>query len=514
MYHIFKIECLFRFFLFSNIEKRDDKNVLFKFTNGSLIVTIRQGDISKEVCDAIVNPTNESMKPDGGLDAIIHQKMGEFFSDQVAAITNVMQQNACPVGQSRIFTAKFTRDPNIARFVINTVGPVYKKDEAERAAFHLQSCYYTSLALANIYALTSIAYPAISCGAFHFPPHEAAKVSIESIRQYSYHVQDVRFVLFDPQMFAIFVQEWTDYSQKINVEANVIDERPQSAIPTPLSHQPSSNYCVICKDQQISSDRQLLCNKCSDLSRSEIFNKVLQRLRAAAEKSFDALIKECGALKPLLSSYPLTYTPSQTFDQSIHKRDSVAEHYLQSHCNKRFRNLMPMAILGDGNCLYNTFVKLSGVGVTTEASSLTPIELRARNVVELVLNVKEYETKYASLSGILDNFQGYVIQEMVHDTNYAAVWDLLSISTVLNVNVMSVYPKVNGDSDMNYQNLNGAEFKPLITKDTADKSQSRIETTTTVQDVKILFSHCNKPTQLGIQKGWIPNHFVPLLSLR
>ena len=459
--------------------------------------------MSKEVCDAIVNPTNESMSHNGGLDTIIHQTMGSFFSDQVTAISQSMQQNACPVGQSRIFIAKFNRDSNSARYVINTVGPFYKKDEAERAAFHLQSCYYTSLALANIYGLTSIAYPAISCGAFHFPPHEAAQVSIESVRQYSYHVQDVRFVLFDPHMFDVFVEEWTAYAQKINIEANVSDERPQSAIPPPLSPLTLSRPCVLCKQQKSPIDPQLLCSQCSDLSRSEIFNRLLQALRSAGEQSLDELKEECGILKPILSSYPLVYTPSQTFDQSIHRRDIVAEYYLQIHCTKNFRNTMPMAILGDGNCFYNTFVKLSGVGATTESSSLTSVELRARNVIELVLNVNEYQAKYPNISIILDNFQKYVVEEMVHDTNYAAVWDLLSIPTVLNVKVISVYPKVNGDDDLVFKTLNSVEFTPLKTG-----------ATTSLIDVKLLFSHCNKPAQIGVKKDWTPNHFVPLLSFR
>ena len=510
---MYKIPILFLVLLFSIIENRDDKTVIFQFANGSLNVTIRQGDLSKETCDAIVNPTNLSMTHNGGLDTIIHQTMGQYFTDQVVAISNKMQQNACPVGQSRIFIARFNRDINIARFVINTVGPVYRKEEQEQAAFHLQSCYYTSLALANLYALTSIAYPAISCGANKFPPNEAAKVGIESVRQYSYHVKDVRFVLFDRHVFDIFVQEWTDYSEKVNREANIMDERDRPCTP-PLTPPPSSGrYCVLCKEKQLPIDRQLLCINCSNLSRSEIFNKFLHRLRCAGEKSYDDLRKECELLKPVLSSYPLVYTPAQTFDHSIHTRDSVAEHYLQIHCDRQFRKAMPVAIVGDGNCFYNTFVKLGGVGTTTEASSIKPVELRARNVIELVLNRNEYETKYTSLGVILDNFQKYVTNEMVHDTNYTSVWDFLSLPTVLNINVISVYPKVNGDDDMNYQTLNGNAFIPLINKDTTNNNQSKVATT--VKDVKILFSHCNKPVQLGTKKeNWTPNHFVPLLNLR
>ncbi|CAF2903090.1 unnamed protein product, partial [Rotaria sp. Silwood2] len=85
------------------IEKLDDKNIVFKFANGSLKVTIRQGDLSKEICDAIVNSTKGSMHPNGGLDETIHKTMGKLFVDQVEAVTREMQDNSCPIGQSRIF---------------------------------------------------------------------------------------------------------------------------------------------------------------------------------------------------------------------------------------------------------------------------------------------------------------------------------------------------------------------------------------------------------------------------
>ncbi|CAF3252539.1 unnamed protein product, partial [Rotaria sp. Silwood2] len=136
-----------------HIEKLDDENIVFKFANGSLKVTIRQGDLSKEICDAVVNPTKESMLPNGGLDETIHKTMGTLFVNQVIAVSQELQDNSCPIGQSRIFVAKNRQNRNIALFVINTVGPVYHSEEKEKSAFLLQSCYSTSFALANLYSL-------------------------------------------------------------------------------------------------------------------------------------------------------------------------------------------------------------------------------------------------------------------------------------------------------------------------------------------------------------------------
>ncbi|CAF1554167.1 unnamed protein product [Rotaria sp. Silwood1] len=501
-----------------NIRNIDDRSILFKFSNGSLEVTIRQGDISKEICDAIVNPTRVSMYPSGGLDEIMHKAMGKLFDDQVSAVSQEMKENACPVGQSRIFVAKNSQNPNVALFVINTVGPVYQTEEKEKSAFLLQSCYSTSLQLANLYSLTSIAYPAISCGANRFPPQEAAQVAIESVRQYSCNVKDVRFVLYERPIYDAFVKEWTDYAEKINQAAtttrSTIDERSRFRIASRSSFD-SIRDCILCDEQQLPPDREHLCIKCSELTRSRIFDRFLQRLCIAAETSLHELKKACKLLKPILNYYPLVYAPIQKFDQSIHKRDVAAEYYVQNHCDKQFRNSMPVAVVGDGNCFYNTFLKLSGAGATTEASAVTSVELRARNVVELVLRLNEYINKYASLEMILDSFEDYVRKEMVHDTHFASIWDLLSISTVLNIDVISVYPKVNGDEDIHYQLLNGKLFSPLINKHATYDTKSKITTLTGVNHVKILFTNCNKQLKIANKKeDWMPNHFVPLLSLR
>ncbi|CAF4891879.1 unnamed protein product [Rotaria sp. Silwood1] len=476
------------FFGFEHLQNMINYGSSFwSFLTGTCL-TIRQGDISKEICDAIVNPTRVSMHPNGGLDTIMHNVMGKLFADQVNAVSQEMQENACPVGQSRIFVAKTRQNPNVARFVINTVGPVYHLEEKEKAAFLLQSCYSTSLQLSNLYSLTSIAYPAISCGANHFPSQEAAQVAIESVRQYSCNVNDVRFVLYERPIYDAFVKEWTDYAEKINQAATTtttttIDERSRFRIASRSSFD-SIRDCILCNEQQLPADRKHLCIKCSELTRSMIFDRFLQRLCIAAETSLDELEKACKLLKPILDYYPLIYTPIQRFDQSIHKPDAAAEYFVQNHCDKQFRNSMPVAIVGDGNCFYNTFLKLSGAGATTEASAVTPVELRARNVVELVLHKNEYTTKYESLEMILDSFEDYVRKEMVHDTHFTSIWDLLSIPTVLDIDVISVYPKVNGDEDINYETLNGKRFSPLISKQTINDKQSKITKLTAVSDRK------------------------------
>lgn len=493
-----------------------DTHVTFKFANGLLAVTLKQGDLSTETCDAIVNTTNLSMNPNGGLDSFIHSKMGEFFSSQVAAASEGMGDNACPLGQSRIFLSKRNRDPNTARYVINTVGPMYKPEESEQAAFHLQACYSSSLGLANQYSLTSIAYPAISCGVYRFPPNEAAKIAIESVRNYAYGVKDVRFVLFDNALFKIFLGEWMSYAEKVNQTTAVAPsgDRFQGRSKRPLPTTSSSSKltvrnCTLCEEQPLPTGGKDLCVMCSNLSRPEIFDRILLILFNAGENSYNDLANSCKTLKSILTYYPLNYTPIKKYDHSSHQRDTVAEYYLQNQCDKKFRNGMPIAIVGDGNCFYNTFVKLGGAGSTTETSTITPVELRVRNIIELVLHRDDYTSKYSDLEAIRDNFESYVAREMVRDTNYAAIWDIFSLPTVLNINIITIYPYINSKEEIYYRAINDKTFRPLSSQGMASSGASND------RDVKLLFSHCNKPVQLGSnKKDWIPNHFVPILSLR
>ena len=496
----------------------------FTFNNGSLDVIIRHGDLTKEPCDAVVNPTNVSMVPDGGLDARIHEAMGQFFTDQVVAIHKDKKNFSCPVGQSRIFISKFNPAEGDPRYVISTAGPNYVEEGAERAAYLLKSCYYTSLAYANLYQLTSIAYPAISCGIREYPLDAAARVAIESIREFSYNVKQVRFVLFDRPVYEVFVREWTNYAEQVNKDANVIpspadDSLSLSNLKLTESISPTSTtstrYCNLCKVQKVSVDHQVLCESCSLLPRAELFKRCLQALRRAAKGAHDDLHSECQLLKAILPLYPISYTPVQKFDQAIYSADHTAEWYVQTHCSNAFRSTIPVSVAGDGNCFYNTFVRLSGVIAMSEAS-ITPVELRARNVIELVLNRETYVAKYASLEFLLDDFDGYVRKEMVYDTNYTAVWDIFSIATVLNINVRTVYPKVNGTADLQWEHLNDFCFTPLPNENGAMVRDSKSEAANERKEVKLLFSCCTRPSgfKSKTDKAWTPNHFVPLLSLK
>ncbi|HZW81051.1 MAG TPA: O-acetyl-ADP-ribose deacetylase [Candidatus Deferrimicrobiaceae bacterium] len=151
------------------------------------------GDITAETTDAIVNAANSSLLGGGGVDGAIHRAGG-------AAILAECRQIVSKIGSLSAGKAVITTGGNLsAKYVIHTVGPIYRDGERGEAE-QLASCHRECIRLADEHGLQSLSFPAISTGAFGYPVSPAAMIAISSTLEAlasAKHVNKVRFVLFD-----------------------------------------------------------------------------------------------------------------------------------------------------------------------------------------------------------------------------------------------------------------------------------------------------------------------------
>ncbi|MGA8433005.1 MAG: O-acetyl-ADP-ribose deacetylase [Candidatus Sulfotelmatobacter sp.] len=161
--------------------------------SGKTIEIHGPADITEESTDAIVNAANSSLLGGGGVDGAIHRAGGPAILAECRQI--VAEIGKLPAGKAVITTGGHL----LARHVIHTVGPIYgngKRDEAETLA----SCHEESVRVADERGLRSLAFPAISTGAYGYPVTEAAPIAIAAAMEAlisAGHVTLIRFVLFD-----------------------------------------------------------------------------------------------------------------------------------------------------------------------------------------------------------------------------------------------------------------------------------------------------------------------------
>jgi len=174
------------------------RGVVARTIAGRRIVVLR-GDITSQETDAIVNAANPSLCGGGGVDGAIHRAGGP-------AILAECQAYVHRHGTLRPGMAMSTSGGNLrARWVIHTVGPIYRSDGESEPV--LASAYQESLKLADRLELVSISFPAISAGAYGYPLNKAARVAVATISRYlagDTSLELVRLVCFSEDAYAVY----------------------------------------------------------------------------------------------------------------------------------------------------------------------------------------------------------------------------------------------------------------------------------------------------------------------
>ena len=156
---------------------------------GGTTLELTTGDITQQAdFDAVVNAANAQLRTGGGVAGAIHRAAGPGLEEESRPLAPIEP------GEAVITSGHDLPNPH----VIHCLGPVYGRDEPSDEL--LASCYREALALAEEYELRSVAFPALSTGAFGYPMDEAADVALGTVLDRMPELESVeriRFVLYD-----------------------------------------------------------------------------------------------------------------------------------------------------------------------------------------------------------------------------------------------------------------------------------------------------------------------------
>lgn len=171
---------------------------------GKRRLVLREGDLTKSRCEAIVNAANSGLLGGGGVDGAIHAAGGPSILEACKKLRATTHRRGLPVGEAVATPAGDLP----CRLVIHTVGPIFGEHDDGDAL--LRSCARNALRLAEAEGVRSVAFPAISAGIFGYPKELSARLllgeAIDHLQGGARSVKSVHFVLYGEATFGVFCE--------------------------------------------------------------------------------------------------------------------------------------------------------------------------------------------------------------------------------------------------------------------------------------------------------------------
>lgn len=167
------------------------------------MIVIKQGDITQEGVDVIVNAANTGLKGGGGVDGAIHRAAGPSVMEECRKIGHCDTGGAVITGAGQLKAKK----------IIHTAGPVWHGGKRNEPVL-LKNAYVHSFEVAKKNGLRTIAFPAISTGVYGYPKEAAAEIALGTGKEFESDFDEIRYICFSVEDLAIYQKCFRGLMQK------------------------------------------------------------------------------------------------------------------------------------------------------------------------------------------------------------------------------------------------------------------------------------------------------------